>query len=423
MFHPVPGRPICSIHFKVEQWNSQVIIMIELEKYRGTKSRHICPGCGSKGVFARYIDNNGEYLSDDVGRCNRESKCGYHKKPKEHFIDRSKCSTFKSIERVVHTEHNRTGGTGWNTWNTWNRLEHQETPQEHFDTIPFESFKDTLEGYDKNSFVIFLNNLLPDSIEKIQNVLKMYFVGTFEDYTCFPSIDRSNKICRAKLIRFNPATGRRLKGGFDTSSLPAKLKLKDFNYKQIFFGEHLLSKYPDKPVAIVESEKSAIIASICFPEFIWLGCNSKQWLKAERLLHLGKRKIILYPDADGFAQWQKVAQEARSNGLLVRVSTLIENYATNEQKENGYDLADYLITEQQRINEYNSFVDQHNTKVDAIKADEVLTNEFDDLIRERRAVMMIDGNLTEDEANDYLFAPENIYQFILNNFKQEAVVV
>jgi hypothetical protein len=32
----------------------------------------------------------------------------------------------------------------------------------------------------------------------------------------------------------------------------------DFELKQCYFGEHLLEKYPEKPVAVVESEKTAV---------------------------------------------------------------------------------------------------------------------------------------------------------------------
>ena len=103
------------------------------------------------------------------------------------------------------------------------------------------------------------------------------------------------------------------------------MKLKeDFQYKQIYFGEHLVSKYPNKPVAIVEAEKTAIIASLYFPEFVWLGCNSKSWLNATRLGWLGNRQIILYPDADGFDLWQEIASDATKQGLTVKVSSLID---------------------------------------------------------------------------------------------------
>jgi hypothetical protein len=57
--------------------------MFELEKYHGTKSRHTCPNCGTPKSFVRYLNERSKYLSPEVGRCNRESKCGYHYKPKD----------------------------------------------------------------------------------------------------------------------------------------------------------------------------------------------------------------------------------------------------------------------------------------------------------------------------------------------------
>ena len=60
-----------------------------LEKYRGISTRYTCPQCGRKHTFTRYIDteNNNQYLSDNVGKCNRLDKCGYHYTPKQYFAD------------------------------------------------------------------------------------------------------------------------------------------------------------------------------------------------------------------------------------------------------------------------------------------------------------------------------------------------
>ena len=46
----------------------------QLERYRGRSTRHVCPQCGRKNVFTRYIDteNNNIYINDNVGKCNRE---------------------------------------------------------------------------------------------------------------------------------------------------------------------------------------------------------------------------------------------------------------------------------------------------------------------------------------------------------------
>ena len=55
----------------------------QLERYRGRNTRHVCPQCGRKNVFTRYVDteNNNIYISDNVGKCNRLDKCGYHATP------------------------------------------------------------------------------------------------------------------------------------------------------------------------------------------------------------------------------------------------------------------------------------------------------------------------------------------------------
>jgi hypothetical protein len=328
-----------------------------------------------------------------VGRCNRESKCGYHKKPKEFFADNPSGSKFVKT-RAGKNQHIKTQNL-------------TEQPKS-FDFIAPGHLKATLHNYDRNAFVQFLFDLFPDCPEEIQNVLKMYFVGTYEDYTCFPQIDRQMRICKGKLIKFNPATGRRLKGEFDTSSLKTKLKLKkDFNYKQIFFGEHLLPKYPNKPVSIVESEKSAIIGSLCFPEFIWLACNSKTWLKTERLKRLGKRQIILYPDADGFELWQSIATAAQREGASIKVSNLIESHATAEQKVNGYDLADYLINQQKEIN-------QTNSKLETVLNDESLRSDFETILDEQKSVLIINGGLSELEAERICRQPENVRTVVMS---------
>lgn len=60
----------------------------QLEKYRGRSTRHVCPQCGRKGVFTRYVDTeNNIYISDNVGKCNRLDKCGYHYTPHQYFTD------------------------------------------------------------------------------------------------------------------------------------------------------------------------------------------------------------------------------------------------------------------------------------------------------------------------------------------------
>ncbi len=386
--------------------------MIQLETYKGIKSRHTCPKCNSKGVFVRYQDERGEYLSNDVGRCNRESKCGYHYKPKQYFADNPSGAKFVKT-RVSHWTQN----TNQNV----NNCLQNETKS--FDFIAPEHLHATLRNYDRNAFVQFLLNLFPDCSEEIQGVLQRYYIGTYKDgLTVFWQIDGRGKIHTGKIMRYDTRTGKRqivrawIEDGktrqLKVDWMHGKIK-KDFSLMQIFFGQHLLSKFPDKPAAIVEAEKTAIIASLCMPQFVWLATGSKQWLKVERLQRLGNRQIIIYPDADGFELWQTIATDARRLGLDVKVSSLIENHATDEQKANGYDLADYLINQQREINELNEVYDAYNSKVDLVLNDESLFDGFNLFLDEQLAIAIYNGE-SEAEAERIYTQPENLRSVVMS---------
>ena len=46
-----------------------------------TSKKFKCPNC-LKSTFVRYVDTEtNNYLSDEFGRCDRESKCNYHHAP------------------------------------------------------------------------------------------------------------------------------------------------------------------------------------------------------------------------------------------------------------------------------------------------------------------------------------------------------
>jgi len=107
------------------------------------------------------------------------------------------------------------------------------------------------------------------------------------------------------------------------------------------FGEHLLTD-KTKPVAIVESEKTAVIASVYLPQFIWVAVGSLTNLNAEKSSVLKGRTVTLFPDLNGFERWSSRAKEL-SHLAKFTVSDLLECKATEAEKKQGLDLADYLI--------------------------------------------------------------------------------
>ena len=77
---------------------------------------------------------------------------------------------------------------------------------------------------------------------------------------------------------------------------------KDWELSQFLFGEHLLLEHPGMPVALVESEKTAVICSGLMHQHLWLATGGKSCIN-DRLLVLQVRKIIAFPDIDGFQNW------------------------------------------------------------------------------------------------------------------------
>jgi len=121
-----------------------------LEKYHGTKSRHTCPACNSRNCFVRYVGANGEYISFDVGRCNRESKCGYHYKPKQFFADNPTAKNGRG-------ETTKGKKRGLSNYGFADKTDIDKLSDKRLSNTPdfilFEHLKATLSGYDKNNFV------------------------------------------------------------------------------------------------------------------------------------------------------------------------------------------------------------------------------------------------------------------------------
>lgn len=396
--------------------------MFEFELEKGSK-KFACPNCNAPTKFKRYVRRaTGEYAPLEFGRCDRESNCGYHRYPsKEYFADNPQTQNGKTDKNGHYKKGGNTGISNYvlTDKNAVAVKYEAETLPKKPDYISNDVLLRTLTGFDRNAFVQFLLNLFPEDTKTVWQTVKDYFIGTSKDgKTIFWQIDQSRRIRTGKMIAYESETGKRRKDvspNWTHAALKrARLLKQDFNLMQCFFGEHLLRFDSQKPVAIVEAEKTAVIASICFPEFVWLAIGSKQSLKCDRLKRLSKRKIVLYPDADGFALWQEIAFEARQNALTVKVSNLIERCGTDAEKGKGFDLADYLISQQSEINRTNDFVDFYNAKLAHVLIDENLMRDFQTILDEQLAVRMIDGNLLDADADAQITEPDNFRRIVLS---------
>ena len=291
-----------------------------LEPYNGIKTRYKCPQCKNKQTFTRYIDiETNNYIDESVGRCNKENSCNYHKSPKKFFSENKL--------NIICTPY-------------FKKDQHQNSKPDYInEKVLLSSLKD----YDANNFVSFLNKCFEKDV--VQNLIEKYYIGT-SDYwkgsTIFWQIDEVNKIRTGKVMLYDPLIGKRVKKPINKIHwIHSILKIDEYNLKQTFFGMHL-TKETTKTIAIVESEKTAIICSVFFPDYIWLATGGLNNLKAENMKPLKNRNVVLFPDIGAFEKWNHIAKEF-STFCNIKVSNTLEIKAKQTNTENGYDLADYLL--------------------------------------------------------------------------------
>ena len=122
----------------------------------------------------------------------------------------------------------------------------------------------------------------------------------------------------------------------------------DMPVDRCLFGLHLLGVEGGN-VVVVEAEKTAVIMSEVYPQYVWMAAGGLSMLTAEKLRPLSDRHVILFPDTDpdgkAFSHWQQVAKEASRHTLFpVYVSPLLERHATLEQKAAKIDIVDFLFS-------------------------------------------------------------------------------
>jgi hypothetical protein len=274
-----------------------------------TSKKFLCPKCNKK-TFVKYIENETkDYLSDEFGRCDRETNCAYHRRPETEFKN-----TFEAVYKAK--------------------------PEPSFHELQL--VEQTVLDNSQNNFIQFLKTLFPEN--KVNEAIRKYLIGTWRTWTgmvVFWQIDQQEKVHHGKVMMFNPQTGQRSKREDGTgifSTVKCLLKLNGFELRQCLFGLHLINENT-KVIALVESEKTAIIMSIFKPEYTWLSTGSKGGLKYEYLKPIKDYKIIAFPDKSEYSDWSKKAMELNGFGCNIEVSSFLEN----SNYPVGTDLADVYI--------------------------------------------------------------------------------
>lgn len=238
--------------------------------------KEICPNCGQKRFVPYVLTSDGVTLAGaEFGRCDREQNCGYQRYP--------------DGERYTVAE-----------------------PQKIQPRPRLEYANDDLHvSTDSNLFEWACGLLgLNDAVLAWSD----YNVGCIGGRVIWWQIDLDGVVRAGKVMSYRPDGHRdksdqwgvtwahkhpQLKSGFTGEEL-----------QQCLFGEHLLTSNSNKPVALVESEKTAVIMSRLIPEYVWLATGGSQGIKSnERLVPLVSRKVWLIPDNGQYYAWKRAAEQ------------------------------------------------------------------------------------------------------------------
>lgn len=300
-----------------------------LQPYKGVATRHTCPACHKKRCFSRYIDTEKQIsFPDDIGRCDHEQSCGYHLTPKDYFERNPLAKPMHSNCTVPMTRRA------------------EPTERRKPSLIRPKTVSQTLHGYHLNNLYIFLRSKF--GADEAERLMKTYCVGTSKHWpgSCvFWQTDIDGNARTGKVMLYDAETGKRVKQPFNhVTWVHSLLKLSDYNLRQCFFGEHLLPMNRGKPVAIVESEKTAIVASYYLPEYVWLATGGKHGcFNAEALRLLHGRQVTLFPDLGATQQWRDKLPMLKSLGIEANIFNFLEESAGDDERTAGLDIADYLL--------------------------------------------------------------------------------
>lgn len=188
---------------------------------------------------------------------------------------------------------------------------------------PREDVAKLKDGLEHNVFVTWLRSLpwTDEQRKRLEQVLWLYCVRHWQKdgRVVFWQIDNEGRPHGAKMMAYNP-NGKRVKKEEDEERSRPRwvhnqegfrehLDLDHHQFVASLFGMHLLNRYPNATINIVESEKTALFMATMYGDFeknLWLACGGLEFMKVEALRPLidSGRRVWVWPDKDGVEKWK-----------------------------------------------------------------------------------------------------------------------
>lgn len=302
------------------------------------RTYYTCPSCGEDTLIP-YIDTEGKITFPEyVGMCNRPSKCGYKYPPRKYFEEA------KSRGITFH-------------WQTGKSPSSAPAPPPEPDYIDLQAIEQFTRYGITSTLCQFLSQALDHlhPAQPLEKTLALYRVGGLQDgRIIFPLIDTAGHVRSAKVMRYlyngHRSKDKADKGRFSwlhgmRTLVPLSMLHphgETFILSQTWFGSHLLPIFPALPVAIVESEKTAVLMACMRPQYIWLATGGMQNFAPKYAPSLQGRKVYVYADADGLKEWE---QRARTliQAKRLPADTMFPKWYIAEPEGSKRDIADLLL--------------------------------------------------------------------------------
>lgn len=352
-----------------------------LARYRGASSKHRCPNCGEK-TFKPYVDEEGipfcedfkdadpkiRQLAETVGRCDNERKCGWNYTPKQFF------------------EETRTGVP-----------KHREgykppPPPEPAKPLRFELVKKSFQPY-RATFVQFLRDTVKLPTDRLNQTLQDYWVGASNNgRIAYWMIDAQGRCKDGKFMAYKPDGHRDhdqhpywarkkliqdyCKRGIIT--IERRDKLLDQEVIRPYFGEHLLSdeRYKQKPVALVEGEKTCLICAVMYPRFLWMatGTNTFNQMRLQTAI-FQRRKIYIFPDVDQVEKWKKLAEELHYPNVVVKDAYILEQAKSEKDDMGDIAMREWMEGAEEDMITDNAIAIRHQKEAEPIAEEPEMSDE------------------------------------------------
>ena len=194
-------------------------------------------------------------------------------------------------------------------------------------------------------------------------LLGCYDNGRHEDCVLFPSIDLEGRVRNVKVQHYETDVrserfahcdrrccywlGKELakQGVVEWAGASEALDSQENGAEPFFdneclFGEHLLRRYPNQTVALVESPKNALVGAAVQPKYVWVATGNKAMLKRSVMEVLRGRQVMVFPDRDAIGEWRELLHGMRDIATF-SVSDFCERQAA--EGDTKFDIADYVV--------------------------------------------------------------------------------